>query len=67
MDLIENGEMSIDDYLLTIKNAIEHDKKLEQYFKDKNEMNKLKFIVKRLPVLADEFSETLEASKKMKK
>ena len=59
--------MSIDDYLLTIKNAIDHDKKLEQYFKDKNETEKLKFVIKRLPILADEFSETLEVSKKMKK
>jgi hypothetical protein len=66
-NLIENGEMSIDDYLLTIKNAIDHDKKLEQYFKDKNETEKLKFVIKRLPILADEFSETLEVSKKMKK
>ena len=66
-NLIDNGEMSIDDYLLTIKNAIDHDKKLEQYFKDKNEVQKLKFIVRRLPVLADEFTETLEVSKKMKK
>jgi len=60
---IENGEMNMEQYLKIITNAIEHDKKLEKYFEEKD-IDKFIFVCQRLSVLNDEYKEISSALKK---
>ena len=65
-DMIENGDIQIEDYLNLIKMALNHDEKLRQYFYEENNEKKIKIVNDRIIILTKELKEVMDAYKKMK-
>jgi hypothetical protein len=67
MNQIEGGVFSPEDYLMIMKNQLEKDKKLQQYFTDKGDMAKKQLVSERMPILIKEITEGINFLKKNKK
>ncbi len=67
MNQIEGGVFSPEDYLMIMKNQLEKDKKLQQYFTDKGDMAKKQLVSERLPILIKEITDGINFLKKNKK
>lgn len=54
------GEITINMYLGMIRYQLDHDRKLAKYFQDKKEVEKLKLVTERIPILISEIEEAVD-------
>ena len=61
------GELTVDKYLMLLKYQLEHDQKLIKYFESKKEMDKVKLVAERIPMILGEMDECISYAKTQKR
>ena len=55
---MENGEVDIEEYLKSNKEGLELDKKLLEFYKQRNDQPRLKFIQEKIKIIKKEIDDT---------
>lgn len=58
-----SGDISPNDYVLIMKNQLDHDQKLLKYFQDKGDNSKAQLVAERIPHLIKELSKMIDCIK----
>jgi hypothetical protein len=61
------GTISVDKYISVINYQLDHDRKLQKYFEIKKDMEKVKLVAERIPLLVAELEEAITYAKGQKK
>ena len=65
-NILENmlgDQISLQQYAAIVKDSIDHHRKLQKYFQDKNEIDKQKIVTERINVLVSEMNEIIDLLK----
>ncbi len=58
--------ISVEDYIVLMKNQLDKDKKLSMYFEQENMLDKAKLVAERMPVMLKELQEAIDFASKNK-